>query len=61
MLEYQEEALKLYEEHEKLLAMSENEDITPQEKAEILGRTRQVMNMIDHNTEKIFNLKARVE
>jgi hypothetical protein len=41
--------------------MSENEDITPQEKAEILGRTRQVMNMIDHNTEKIFNLKGRAE
>jgi hypothetical protein len=33
LLEYQEEALKLYEEHEKLLAMSENENITTQEKA----------------------------
>lgn len=44
-----------------LLAMSEDESKSTQEKAEILGRIRQVMSMIDHNTDKIFSIKGRME
>ncbi len=61
LLEYQEEALKLYEEHERLLEVSEEENISTEERAEILGRIRQVMLMIDHNTEKIFTLRGKTD